>query len=77
MCVHVHLGPRIDLGPSLQQQSHHVAVPTLGCYVQRRYVILRREKRVISSLRHKDEKIPPSLVILRHLNSVCGAHTVR
>lgn len=39
-----YLGSCIYLGPSLQQQPHHVAVPTFGCYVQWCYVILRKKK---------------------------------
>lgn len=52
ICVS-HLGPCIYLRPSLQQQSHHVAVPTLGCYVQRCDVILRRIS-IIQSFGHTE-----------------------
>lgn len=35
-----YLGACVYLGPSLQQQSHHVAIPTFGCDVQWCDVIL-------------------------------------
>lgn len=40
----VYLGPCIYLGSSLQQQSHHVAVPPFGRDVQRRNVVLGRQR---------------------------------
>ena len=52
----VYLCPCIYLGPSLQQQSHHVAVPTFGCYVQWCYVILQEEKSNTMSLSGRDKK---------------------
>lgn len=55
MCVCVcYLGPCIYLGPSLQQQSHHVAVPTFGSYVQRRDVILGEKRSIVVSSRRTD-----------------------
>lgn len=48
-----YLGPCIYLGPSLQQQSHHVAVPAFGCYVQRCDVVLWRNRSISSSFSHR------------------------
>lgn len=39
-----YLGPCVYLGPSFQQQPHHVAVPTFGGYVQRCYVVLKQSE---------------------------------
>lgn len=55
-CLCAYLCPCIYLGPSLQQQSHHVSIPAFGRYVQRCDVILRRKTSIAFSFGNKEKK---------------------
>lgn len=58
MCAN--LRPCIYLGSSLQQQSHHVTIPTFGRYVQRRYVILEEEEKHRDHTAHRPHVVSSS-----------------
>ena len=60
-----HLGPCIYLGASLQQQAHHVAVPSFGRDVQRRDVVLR--ERTGASTRQRPTQRRSWLLLAYHV----------
>lgn len=62
VCLCANLRPCIYLGSSLQQQSHHVTIPTFGCYVQWCYVILEEEEQHRDHTSHRPHVVSSSRV---------------
>lgn len=70
-----YLGPRIYFGASLQQQAHHVAVPSFGRDVQRRDVVLReRTRSVVQPQRREEHDRNEAQNILTLVSVLCCEH---